>query len=119
MVIIIFLKECTSNLMEVINVKHKLTNMSQWMKQNEIEVSFITSTENVFYLSGFYSDPHERLLCLVLFQEAEPFIICPSMEKEDAKRTQAGILKSLDIVIYDNPWELSPKTIQKRISKVT
>ena len=62
-------------------MNQKLTKMSEWMKQNGLDVSFITSTENVFYLSRFFSDPHERLLCLVLFQEAEPFLICPSMEK--------------------------------------
>lgn len=104
--------------MEVINVKQKVTRMSQWMKQNEVDVSFLTSTENIFYLSDFYSDPHERLLCLVLFQEAEPFLVCPGMEVEDAKR--AGWV--FDIIGYsdiDNPWELVQKAIQKRISKVT
>ncbi|WP_305367719.1 Xaa-Pro peptidase family protein [Bacillus sp. V3B] len=92
--------------------------MSQWMKQNGCDISFLTSTENIFYLSGFYSDPHERLLCLVLFQDTEPFLVCPSMEVEDAKK--AGW--NFDIIGYndiDNPWELIQKSIQKRISKVT
>ena len=99
-------------------MNQKLTKMSEWMKQNGLDVSFITSTENVFYLSRFFSDPHERLLCLVLFQEAEPFLICPSMEKEDARN--AGW--DFEIIGYsdiENPWELVQNTIQKRITKVS
>ena len=98
-------------------MNQKLTNMSEWMKQNGIDVSFITSTENVFYLSHFYSDPHERLLCLVLFQSAEPFLICPSMEKEEARNSgwNFEILGYSDI---ENPWELVQSAIQKRSIKV-
>jgi Xaa-Pro dipeptidase len=99
-------------------VKQKLTNMSEWMKKNQIDVSFITSTENVFYLSRFYSDPHERLLCLVLFQDAEPFLVCPSMEKEDAKNA-GWAFEILGYSDIENPWELAQKTIQKRLSKVS
>lgn len=118
MVIIVFFEKVYINLMEVIELNQKLANMSEWMKQNGLDVSFITSTENVFYLSGFYSDPHERLLCLVLFQEAEPFLICPSMEKEDARNSGWDF----DIIGYsdiENPWKLIQNTIQKRITKVS
>ena len=49
-------------------MKQRLVKLQTWMKENEIEVSFLTSSENVFYLSGYYTDPHERLLALVVFQ---------------------------------------------------
>ncbi|WP_071393845.1 M24 family metallopeptidase [Bacillus tuaregi] len=99
-------------------MNHRLTNMSKWMNQNEVDISIITSTENVFYLSGFYSDPHERVLALVLFQEEEPFLICPGMEKEDAKASGW----SYDIIGYsdvENPWELARQAIEKRKQKIT
>ena len=38
-----------------------------------------------FMLSGFNSDPHERLLGVMVFKEAEPFVICPLMEVPDVK----------------------------------
>jgi Xaa-Pro dipeptidase len=87
------------------------------MKDNDIQVSFVTSPDNVFYLSGFLSDPHERLLGLAVFQEEEPFLVCPAMEKEDAK--QAGW--SHEIIGYSdiqNPWEYIQKSIHSRIGKV-
>ena len=66
-------------------MNQKLSKMTEWMKENKVEVSIITSTESVFYLSGFYSEPHERLLALLLFQQEEPILVCPAMEKEEAK----------------------------------
>lgn len=99
-------------------MQQRTTHFSQWMKENGIDVSIITSTENVFYLSGFYSDPHERLLSLVLFQEEEPFLVCPAMEKEDAKRSgwNHEIIGYNDI---ENPWELVRKAIGSRIQNVS
>ena len=49
-------------------MNQRALNFSQWMKEKGIDTALITSTENIFYLSNFYSDPHERLLGLALFQ---------------------------------------------------
>ncbi|MFC5735259.1 M24 family metallopeptidase [Cytobacillus gottheilii] len=96
----------------------KLHSVSEWMKENDIQFSFITSSENVFYLSGFFSDPHERLLGLAVFQDAEPFLVCPAMEIEDAK--QAGwnheIIGYSDI---ENPWEKVHQAVKKRVAHIS
>ncbi len=87
------------------------------MKENDVQVCFLTSPENVFYLSGFNSDPHERLLGLAIFQEEEPFLICPGMEKDTARH--AGwpyeIIGYSDI---DQPWELVHNAVNKRVKSV-
>jgi Xaa-Pro dipeptidase len=99
-------------------MSERLVKLQTWMKENEIEVSFLTSSENVFYLSGYYTDPHERLLALAVFQEEEPFLVCPSMEVHDAKRSgwEHEIIGYSDI---ENPWELILKSINKRIRTVS
>lgn len=98
-------------------MSQRLEKLQAWMKDNEIEVSFITSSENVFYLSGYFTNPHERLLALVVFQEAEPFLVCPAMEIHDAKKSGWGheIIGYSDI---DNPWGMIQKAINKRVSIV-
>ncbi|OLS41428.1 Xaa-Pro peptidase family protein [Bacillus sp. MRMR6] len=95
----------------------RLHKLQDWMKEENIEVSFITSTENVFYLSGFYTTPHERLLALVVFQEEEPFLVCPGMEIHDAKRSGWAheIIGFSDI---DQPWDLIMRAIKNRIKVV-
>lgn len=95
-------------------MNERILKLSSWMQEENIAVSFLTSTENIFYLSNFYSDPHERLLGLAVFQEKEPFLICPAMEKESVK--EAGW--EFDILAYsdiENPWELVEKAVKTRI----
>lgn len=96
----------------------RINQLSQWMKETDVQVSFLTSTENVFYLSNFYSNPHERLLGVAVFQDAEPFLVCPAMEKEDAKKSgwPYEIIGYTDI---ENPWEFIQKAVSKRVNSVT
>ncbi|WP_342432573.1 Xaa-Pro peptidase family protein [Neobacillus sp. FSL H8-0543] len=98
-------------------MNQRLQKLQTWMKENEIDVTFVTSSENVFYLSGYYTNPHERLLALAVFQEMEPFLVCPGMEVHDAKRTgwEHEIIGYSDIV---NPWELIHKSINKRLNSI-
>lgn len=99
-------------------MNQRLEKLQIWMKENDIEVSFVTSSENVFYLSGYYTNPHERLLALAVFQEEEPFLVCPGMEVHDAKRSgwEHEIIGFSDI---DNPWELVMNSINKRMKDVS
>ncbi|WP_226646404.1 M24 family metallopeptidase [Mesobacillus subterraneus] len=95
----------------------RLTALSGWMKDNGVDVTFVTSPDNVFYLSGFLSDPHERLLAVAVFQDAEPFMICPAMDKENAK--SAGW--ELEIIGYsdtDDSMELAYNAIKKRVPSI-
>ncbi|MDQ0174551.1 M24 family metallopeptidase [Bacillus chungangensis] len=98
-------------------MNRRLKQLVQWMRDEDISATFITSTENVFYLSGFHSDPHERLLGLAVFQDAEPFLICPAMEVEDAKKSgwKYEIIGYSDI---DHPWELVQQSVEKRTSEI-
>ncbi|MGE8206322.1 M24 family metallopeptidase [Heyndrickxia sp. NPDC080065] len=98
-------------------MNHRLQDLMQWLKQENIDSAFITSTENVFYLSGFRSDPHERVLGIVVFPEIEPFLICPSLDVHDAKESgwEYEIIGCSDT---ENPWEKLEKHIKNRISNV-
>lgn len=91
----------------------KINQISSYLKQNNIDAAFVTTPDNVFYVSGFHSNPHERLLGVVVFQNAEPLMICPKMEVPDAKA--AGW--SFDTVGHqdtDNPWQLLKEAIEKK-----
>lgn len=96
----------------------RIQKLSQWMKETDVQMCFLTSTESVFYLSNFYSDPHERLLAVAVFQEEEPILICPAMEKEDAKKSgwPYEIIGYSDI---ENPWAFIQKAVSKRVEKIS
>jgi Xaa-Pro dipeptidase len=94
-------------------MNQRLQSFSQWLQEQNISFALITSTPNVFYLSGFYSDPHERLLALLVFPNDEPMLVCPQMEVSQAKRAgwQYEIIGYSDT---DNPWELIYKNINAK-----
>lgn len=99
-------------------MNERLNQLTNWLQENDISCAFVTSTPNVFYLTNFYTEPHERLLGLFVFQNEEPILICPSMEVAQARAAgwQNEIIGFSDT---DNPWELIQKAIAKRNLDVT
>lgn len=62
----------------------KLQQLQNYLIENNLEAALITTPDNVFYFSGFRSNPHERLLGILVFKQEKPFLICPKMETPDA-----------------------------------
>lgn len=94
-------------------MKQRWEKLSAWLRDRGIEAAFINSPHNVFYLSRFLCHPHERLLGLFVFPDAEPFLVCPKMEVANAR--SAGW--SYAILGYDdvqNPWEMIGSELKKR-----
>lgn len=83
----------------------KIEQIQKYLQETGVDAAFITTPDNVFYLSGFLSDPHERLLGIMIFKDAAPFIICPKMEVPDVK----AVGWKYDVVGHDdqeNAWEI-------------
>lgn len=92
---------------------NRLEKVTDWLKEQNMSMAFINSTENVFYLTNFHTDPHERLMGLFIFQDKEPLFVVPSMEVSQAK--DAGW--HFDILGYgdhEDPWELIANALTKR-----
>lgn len=86
------------------HVNHRLEKLSGWLKHEQIELAMIQDPANLFYLTGFECEPHERLISLFAFPEQEPFIILPKLEMDRLKDSgwAYGITPYEDT---DNPWE--------------
>lgn len=94
-------------------VLNKVKEIQKFLQEKNIDVAFITTPDNVFYVSGFDSEPHERLLGVMVFKEAEPFVICPLMEVPDVK--SAGW--SFDVVGHadtEDAWDIVLEAVKKR-----
>lgn len=83
----------------------RLSSLENWLKREDIAYAFIQGKANIFYLTGFRCDPHERLVSLLLFPNHPPCLICPNMEK--ALVRQAGWGSSIiGYNDHENPWDL-------------
>ncbi|WP_332651084.1 M24 family metallopeptidase [Lysinibacillus sp. 54212] len=90
-----------------------LQKLQSYLKEQQLDAALVTTPDNVFYFSGFKSNPHERLLGVMVFPDAEPFLICPQMEVPDA----AAAGWSFEVVGHldtENAWDIVAKTIEKR-----
>lgn len=91
----------------------KLKQLQNDLIENGWDAAFITTPDNVFYFSGFRSEPHERLLGVMVFKDADPFLICPKMEVPDA--VAAGW--TFDVVGHEdteNAWDVVAKNVAAR-----
>lgn len=90
---------------------NRIEKVQSFLQSENVDMAFITTPDNVFYVSNFNSNPHERLLGVMVFNDATPFVICPLMEVPDVK---AAGWKS-DIVGYEDTedaWEVLANKVQ-------
>ncbi|MFC0301942.1 M24 family metallopeptidase [Virgibacillus soli] len=93
-------------------MSERIHQLLKKVKQNHLESILITSQANVYYLSNYYTDPHERVIAVYLSEKSNPLLIVPAMEVNDAK--SAGW--EYDLIGYhdhENPWELFKQFLSK------
>lgn len=84
---------------------NNIEKIQQLLAHESFDSIFLTSKANVFYSSGFYTDPHERLVAVYIHEAFEPILVVPNLEKQDAIDTGWGgsIISYQD---HENPWGL-------------
>ncbi|MFD2679437.1 M24 family metallopeptidase [Bacillus seohaeanensis] len=61
-------------------MENRLSELKTYLKQNDWQGGVITSRNNIFYLSGFDYEPHERFVGIFIFPEKDPLFVLPNME---------------------------------------
>ncbi|MCR8642653.1 Xaa-Pro peptidase family protein [Paenibacillus sp. N1-5-1-14] len=67
----------------------RIQNLYSFMERQSLDVLLVTMPKHVYYLTGFYTDPHERFLGLVLVKGQDPFLLVPSLDLEKAQQTSS------------------------------
>ncbi|MDW0110353.1 M24 family metallopeptidase [Sporosarcina aquimarina] len=93
----------------------KLETIQQYLTDHQTDAAFVTTPDNIFYLSGFSSDPHERLLGVMIFKDAEPFIVCPLMEVPDVKAA-GWKFETVGYEDTDDAWEFVKTATDRKLS---
>ncbi|GGE77023.1 M24 family metallopeptidase [Priestia taiwanensis] len=94
-------------------MNNRLTKLTNWLQAEHLDFAFISSTDNVFYLTNFHCDPHERLLGLFVFPHEEPILVCPKMELEQVK-SAGWNYETIGYTDTDNPWKMVQQSLTKR-----
>ncbi|BAS45866.1 Xaa-Pro dipeptidase [Staphylococcus schleiferi] len=82
----------------------KLDQLVQALNENEADAAWISHPINIFYFTGYKSDPHERLFALLVRKDGEPILFCPQLEVEEVKNSpfEGQIIGYLDT---ENPFD--------------
>lgn len=99
-------------------MNEKLINLQIWLKEQQVDAAFINNPLNVAYFSGYESEPHERILALLVFPNESPFLFVPALEQEDAKDSiwEYEVYSYLD---NEDPWQIIGKEVKKRVTNLS
>ncbi|WP_080874936.1 aminopeptidase P family protein [Oceanobacillus timonensis] len=91
----------------------RMNHLFAELKNKQADSCFISSKANVYYLSGYYTDPHERVIGIILIDGIDPIFLLPKMEEEDARN--AG-WEHLIVSYYDHedPWQTLQAYLKKQ-----
>lgn len=90
----------------------KLQQVTEELKSQHADAAWITTPLNIFYFTGYLSDPHERLLALLIKENGEQVLFCPQLEVEEVKASpfEGEIIGYLDT---ENALDKYPLAINK------
>lgn len=99
-------------------MNEKLSHLQHWLKEHQLDAAFINNPINVAYFSGYQSEPHERILALLVFPDTEPFLFVPALELEDAQNGswEYSVYSYLD---NENPWQIIGHRVKERTADLT
>ncbi|WP_156291472.1 M24 family metallopeptidase [Oceanobacillus salinisoli] len=93
----------------------RVTKLLEELQRKNLDSILVTSKANFYYVSNYYTEPHERVIAAYISHTMDPVILVPAMEVEDARH--AGWKEKI-IGYYDheNPWQLLLSYLKKNES---
>lgn len=82
----------------------KLTTLTHWLIDQQLDGAILTNFHSVAYLSGFESDPIERVLALVVLTDHDPFLFGPALEVNSMKAS-GWTYPAYGYDDEENPWQ--------------
>ncbi|EHS85871.1 Xaa-Pro dipeptidase [Limosilactobacillus gastricus PS3] len=92
----------------------KLAELQTTLQNHQIDVAYLSDPMTIKYLTGFGSDPYERILALIVFPDQDPFLFGPALEVEAIKGTgwPYPVYGYLD---HEQPFAMIAEQIKKRL----
>ncbi|NBO46789.1 MAG: aminopeptidase P family protein, partial [Actinobacteria bacterium] len=97
------------------DLKQRLARASQAAADAGVDALLVSPSTDLRYLCGYHAKPLERLTCLVVPAEGDPFLVAPYLEEPAAKASAVGAL-GMDVVTWqetDNPYSLVASKLGK------
>jgi Xaa-Pro dipeptidase len=95
----------------------RMENLHAYMEEQKLDAILITSPKHVYYLTGFYADPHERFMGLVMPSAGDPVLIVPALDREAAagKSVVQEIVTHTDV---QNPYQVLKQVLPQGVKQL-
>ncbi|MCG7332427.1 M24 family metallopeptidase [Salinicoccus roseus] len=101
-----------------IDYSQRKRTLMERLEKETLDIALITDPTNIFYYTGFYADPHERYMSLVIDAgNRKSALFLPALDEELAKAS-AEVDAIHPISDEMNPFDIVKGAIQKNISKI-
>lgn len=96
----------------------RLDLLVQHLKDRQVDVAIVNSPKNVFYYTGFNSDPHERFMALVIdLRKGAQYLFVPALDFEEAEKNSS--IKTIIPISDDvNPYQVLKDTIDEEVKSI-
>ncbi|MEA1963912.1 MAG: Xaa-Pro peptidase family protein [Candidatus Aerophobetes bacterium] len=80
----------------------RLGRFTREIKLANVNLTFITSSVSIYYLTGILITPYERLVVLIVSENGRIIIFVPKLEEERIKENSKKISQRLEVVSWDD-----------------
>ncbi|MCP3739437.1 M24 family metallopeptidase [Rossellomorea sp. BNER] len=96
----------------------RLNDFIQHLEKQQVDLAIVNSPKNVFYYTGFQSEPYERFMALVIdLRNQKNYLFVPALDQEAAE--ESSFVKEI-IPISDelNPYKVLKDTIGEGVQSI-
>ena len=72
----------------------KLQQIVTYLESEKLDVAVVSDPVTINYLTGFYSDPHERQMFLFVLADQEPLYFGKKWEKMQGRRVKEQVKRT-------------------------
>lgn len=91
--------------------QNRLNELKKYLENQNIDAAIIKDPKNVFYYTGFNSDPHERFMALVLdLKKENQYLFVPALDQEIAEN-DSYVKEIITISDEINPYKVLKDTL--------
>ena len=93
----------------------RIRQLQAYMDRQSLDAMLITSPKHVYYLTGFATEPHERLLALILPRGEQARLLVPPLDYE-AAQTAGSVANIHTHQDTDNAYEILGRLLPDRLT---
>ncbi|WP_462421863.1 M24 family metallopeptidase [Salinicoccus sp. Marseille-QA3877] len=100
-----------------IDYHSRLNQLITSTKSRDAEQVIITDPVNIFYFTGFYADPHERYMSLVIDSANESYLFVPALDR-DAAAEKATVDYIVPISDEEDPFDILGQHLESSVHNI-